>query len=68
MKYSGFTAKLLVGPSREISPKSTKNDAMPPKFSNQSQARHYNVSNAMASAQIGGIAPTKQGYVMLRRG
>jgi hypothetical protein len=30
------------------------------KFANQSQARQYNVSNAVASARIEGIVPTKQ--------
>ena len=30
------------------------------KFSNQSQVRKYNVSNAVASAQIEGITLTKQ--------
>jgi hypothetical protein len=33
---------------------------MPIKFAAQSQARQYNVSNAMASARIEGIVPTKQ--------
>jgi len=33
---------------------------MPSKFANQSQARQYNVSNAVASARIEGITPTKQ--------
>lgn len=33
---------------------------MPTKFSNQSQARQYNVSNAVASARIEGIVPTQQ--------
>ena len=33
---------------------------MPTKFATQSQTRQYNVSNAVASARIEGIAPTKQ--------
>ena len=33
---------------------------MPNKFSTQSQLRKYNVSNALASARIEGIVPTKQ--------
>jgi len=33
---------------------------MPSKFANQSQVRQHNVSNAMASARIEGITPTKQ--------
>ena len=33
---------------------------MPTKFATQSQARQYNVSNAVASARIEGIIPTKQ--------
>ena len=33
---------------------------MPIKFATQSQARQYNVSNALASALIEGIALTKQ--------
>ena len=33
---------------------------MPIKFATQSQVRQYNVSNAVASARIEGIAPTKQ--------
>jgi len=33
---------------------------MPIKFANQSQLRQYNVSNAVASARIEGIIPTKQ--------
>lgn len=33
---------------------------MPTKFSTQSQARQNNVSNAVASARIEGITPTKQ--------
>ena len=33
---------------------------MPTKFSTQSQVRQYNVSNAVASARIEGITPTKQ--------
>ena len=33
---------------------------MPSKFANQSQVRQYNVTNAVASARIEGIAPTKQ--------
>jgi hypothetical protein len=33
---------------------------MPIKLAAQSQARQYNVSNAMASARIEGIVPTKQ--------
>jgi len=33
---------------------------MPTKFATQSQARQYSVSNAVASARIEGIAPTKQ--------
>ena len=33
---------------------------MPTKFSTQTQARQYNVSNAVASARIEGIVPTKQ--------
>lgn len=33
---------------------------MPTKFSTQSQVRQYNVSNAVASARIKGITPTKQ--------
>lgn len=33
---------------------------MPSKFATQSQARQYNVSNAVASARIEGITPTKQ--------
>ncbi|CAM3757741.1 antitoxin VbhA family protein [Polynucleobacter brandtiae] len=33
---------------------------MPSKFANQFQVRQYNVSNAVASALIEGIAPTKQ--------
>jgi hypothetical protein len=33
---------------------------MPTKFATQSQARQYNVSNAVASARIEGITPTKQ--------
>jgi hypothetical protein len=33
---------------------------MPTKFANQSQASQYNVSNAVASAWIEGIAPTRQ--------
>lgn len=33
---------------------------MTSKFATQSQARQYNVSNAVASARIEGIAPTKQ--------
>ena len=33
---------------------------MPTKFATQSQARQYNVSNAVASARIEGIVPTKQ--------
>ncbi|CAM3807955.1 antitoxin VbhA family protein [Polynucleobacter antarcticus] len=33
---------------------------MPSKFATQSQARQYNVSNAVASARIEGIVPTKQ--------
>lgn len=33
---------------------------MPIKFATQSQARQYNVSNAVASARIEGIVPTKQ--------
>jgi hypothetical protein len=33
---------------------------MPTKFSTQSQIRQYNVSNAVASARIEGIVPTKQ--------
>jgi len=33
---------------------------MPSKFANQSQVRQYNVSNAVASARIEGITPTKQ--------
>ena len=33
---------------------------MPMKFATQSQIRQYNVSNAVASARIEGIVPTKQ--------
>ena len=33
---------------------------MPSKFANQSQVRQYNVSNAVASARIEGLTPTKQ--------
>ena len=33
---------------------------MPTKFANQSQRRQHNVSNAVASARIEGITPTKQ--------
>ncbi len=33
---------------------------MPIKFATQSQLRQYNVSNAVASARIEGIVPTKQ--------
>ena len=33
---------------------------MPIKLANQSQLRQYNVSNALASARIEGIVPTKQ--------
>lgn len=33
---------------------------MPIKLSTQSQVRQYNVSNAVASARIEGIVPTKQ--------
>lgn len=33
---------------------------MPIKFATQSESRQYNVSNAVASARIEGIAPTKQ--------
>ena len=33
---------------------------MPTKFATQSQARQYNVSNAVASTRIEGIVPTKQ--------
>ena len=33
---------------------------MPSKFANQSQVRQYNVSNAVASARIEGITPSKQ--------
>ena len=33
---------------------------MPSKFANQSKVRQYNVSNAVASARIEGITPTKQ--------
>ena len=33
---------------------------MPTKFASQSQARQYNVSNAVASARIEGIVTTKQ--------
>lgn len=33
---------------------------MPSKLANQSQVRQYNVSNAVASTQIEGIAPTRQ--------
>lgn len=33
---------------------------MPIKLATQSQVRQYNVSNAVASARIEGIAPTKQ--------
>ncbi|WP_114638950.1 antitoxin VbhA family protein [Polynucleobacter necessarius] len=33
---------------------------MPTKFATQSQIRQYSVSNAVASARIEGIAPTKQ--------
>ena len=33
---------------------------MPTKFATQSQTRQYNVSNAVASARIEGITPTKQ--------
>ena len=33
---------------------------MPSKFANQSQVRQYNVSNAVASARIEGITPTKE--------
>lgn len=33
---------------------------MPTIFATQSQARQYNVSNAVASARIEGITPTKQ--------
>ena len=33
---------------------------MPPKFASQPQARQYNVSNAVASARIEGIVPTKR--------
>jgi hypothetical protein len=33
---------------------------MPIKFATQSQVRQYNVSNAVASARIEGIVPTKQ--------
>lgn len=33
---------------------------MQSKFSTQSQVRQYNVSNAVASARIEGITPTKQ--------
>ena len=33
---------------------------MPTKFATQSQTRQYNVSNAVASARIEGIVPTKQ--------
>jgi len=33
---------------------------MPINFANQSQLRQYNVSNAVASARIEGITPTKQ--------
>ena len=33
---------------------------MPSKFANQSQVRQYNVSNAVASARIEGITPTRQ--------
>jgi hypothetical protein len=33
---------------------------MPIKFSTQSQIRQYNVSNAVSSARIEGIIPTKQ--------
>jgi hypothetical protein len=33
---------------------------MQTKFSTQSQIRQYNVSNAVASARIEGIVPTKQ--------
>ena len=33
---------------------------MPTKFSTQSQVRQYSVSNAVASARIEGITPTKE--------
>lgn len=33
---------------------------MPTKFSTQSQVRQYDASNAVASARIEGITPTKQ--------
>ena len=33
---------------------------MPSKFANQSQVRQYNVTNAVASARIEGITPSKQ--------
>jgi len=33
---------------------------MPTKFATQSQVRQYSVSNAVASARIEGIIPTKQ--------
>ena len=33
---------------------------MPIKLANQSQLRQYNVSNAVASARIEGVVPTKQ--------
>ena len=33
---------------------------MPIKFATQSQVRQYSISNAVASARIEGIAPTKQ--------
>jgi hypothetical protein len=33
---------------------------MPTKFATQSQVRQYSVSNAVASARIEGILPTKQ--------
>ena len=33
---------------------------MPTKFSTQSQVRQYDASNAVASARIKGITPTKQ--------
>ncbi len=33
---------------------------MPSKFATQSEVRQYNVSNAVASARIEGIVPTKQ--------
>jgi len=33
---------------------------MPSKFATQSQVRQFNVSNAVASARIEGIVPTKQ--------